>query len=95
VKLAELVLFAANVVYATAYVATRATLGSIPPGCSRSRGSSSPGRRWRRSGGPYGPLRRVVGTLYLAVVISALGYVAWNWALARVPAPRAALFLNV
>src|SRR5262249_62153007 len=32
VKLAELVLFAANIVYATSYVATRATLGTIPPG---------------------------------------------------------------
>jgi len=37
----------------------------------------------------------VAGTLYLAVVITALGYVAWNWALARVSAPRAAIFLNV
>jgi drug/metabolite transporter (DMT)-like permease len=37
----------------------------------------------------------VAGTLYLAVAITALGYVAWNWALARVPAPRAAIFLNV
>src|SRR4029453_5778719 len=37
----------------------------------------------------------VAGTLYLAVVISALGYVAWDWALARLPAPRAAVFLNV
>ncbi len=37
----------------------------------------------------------VSGTLYLAVVITALGYVVWNWALARVPAPRAAIFLNV
>jgi drug/metabolite transporter (DMT)-like permease len=32
VKLAELVLLEANIVYATSYVATRATLGSIPPG---------------------------------------------------------------
>ncbi|PYN20409.1 MAG: arsenite S-adenosylmethyltransferase [Candidatus Rokuibacteriota bacterium] len=30
-----------------------------------------------------------------AVVITALGYVVWNWALRRVPAPRAAIFLNV
>ena len=37
----------------------------------------------------------VTGTVYLAVVITALGYVVWNWALARVPAPRAAIFLNV
>jgi len=27
-------------------------------------------------------------------VITALGYVVWNWALARVPAPRTAIFLN-
>jgi drug/metabolite transporter (DMT)-like permease len=34
-------------------------------------------------------------TLYLAVVVTALAYLAWNAALARVPAPRAAIFLNV
>jgi drug/metabolite transporter (DMT)-like permease len=37
----------------------------------------------------------VVGVLYLAVVITAAGYLAWNWALARVGAPRAAVFLTV
>ena len=37
----------------------------------------------------------VAGAVYLAIVITALGYVVWNWALARVPAPRAAIFLNV
>ncbi|HEY3066524.1 MAG TPA: EamA family transporter [Methylomirabilota bacterium] len=37
----------------------------------------------------------VVGTLYLAVAITAVGYLVWNWALARVQAPRAAIFLNV
>jgi len=35
------------------------------------------------------------GTLYLAVVITALGYLAWNWALAQVEASRAAVFLTV
>lgn len=35
------------------------------------------------------------GTLYLAVVITALGYLAWNWGLARVEASRAAVFLTV
>lgn len=35
------------------------------------------------------------GTLYLAVVITALGYFAWNYALERVRAPRAAIFLNL
>lgn len=37
----------------------------------------------------------VVSVLYLAVVITAAGYLAWNWALARVGAPRAAVFLTV
>ena len=37
----------------------------------------------------------VLGTLYLAVVITALAYLVWNWALERVPAPRAAIFLTV
>jgi drug/metabolite transporter (DMT)-like permease len=37
----------------------------------------------------------VAGALYLAVVITALCYLAWNYALERVPAPRAAIFLNI
>jgi drug/metabolite transporter (DMT)-like permease len=37
----------------------------------------------------------VAGTLYLAVVMTALGYAAWNYALERVDAPRAAIFLNI
>ena len=36
-----------------------------------------------------------LATLHLGVVISAFGYVVWNYALARVPAPRAAIFLTV
>ena len=188
-KLAELLLLGANVVYATSYVATRVTLGSIPPGAlafarlviawaalapfARPRvaePSVSPGDRrtiawmgllgfaaayafshwgiarstasnaallivveplalmlaspiylgerlsrreavgaalavagtvpvvvaeWASGARPVWTAPAVAGTLYLAVVISALGYVAWNWALARVSAPRAALFLNV
>lgn len=35
------------------------------------------------------------GALYLAIVITALGYLAWNWALAQVEASRAAVFLTV
>jgi drug/metabolite transporter (DMT)-like permease len=50
---------------------------------------------WASGARPVWTAPAVAGTLYLAVVISALGYVAWNWALARIPAPRAALFLNV
>ena len=34
----------------------------------------------------------IAGTLYLAVVITALGYLAWNYALERVSASRAAIF---
>jgi len=37
----------------------------------------------------------ILGVLYLALIITALGYLAWNWALERVPAPRAAIFLNI
>lgn len=53
------------------------------------------GAEWASGARPVWTVPAVAGTLYLAVVISALGYIAWNWALARVPAPRAALFLNV
>jgi O-acetylserine/cysteine efflux transporter len=37
----------------------------------------------------------VAGLLYLAVVVVALAFVAWNYALERVEAPRAAIFLNL
>ena len=37
----------------------------------------------------------VLGTAYLGVVITAVGYVVWNWLLERVSAPRAAIFLSV
>ena len=35
------------------------------------------------------------GTLYLALAVTALGYLVWNYALERVEAPRLALFVNV
>lgn len=35
------------------------------------------------------------GTVYLALVITALGYLAWNYGLERVEAPRLALLINV
>jgi drug/metabolite transporter (DMT)-like permease len=50
---------------------------------------------WAAGLRPVWTAAAVVGTLYLAVVISALAYLAWNWALERVPAPRAAVFLTV
>jgi drug/metabolite transporter (DMT)-like permease len=37
----------------------------------------------------------VAALAYLGVVITALGYLLWNWALERVPAPRAAIVLGV
>src|SRR5439155_649355 len=37
----------------------------------------------------------LAGALYLGVVVTALGYLVWNWALRRVEAPRAAIFLCV
>jgi drug/metabolite transporter (DMT)-like permease len=37
----------------------------------------------------------VAGGLYLAVVITALGYLLWNWALPRVGAPQAAISVTV
>jgi drug/metabolite transporter (DMT)-like permease len=39
--------------------------------------------------------RSVLGALYLAVIITALGYLVWNYCLERVPAPRAAISLNI
>jgi drug/metabolite transporter (DMT)-like permease len=44
---------------------------------------------------PEPSLAAVGGLIYLAVVITALGYLVWNWALARVSAPRASIFLTV
>ena len=43
--------------------------------------------RWTASG--------VMGALYLSLVITALGYLVWNYCLERVPAPRAAIFVNI
>ncbi|MGH7345075.1 MAG: DMT family transporter [Candidatus Rokuibacteriota bacterium] len=53
------------------------------------------GLEWASGARPVWTAAAVTGALYLAVVITALGYVVWNWALARVPAPRAAIILNV
>ena len=50
---------------------------------------------WASGARPVWTGQALAGALYLAVCITALGYVVWNWALARVPAPRAAIFLNV
>jgi drug/metabolite transporter (DMT)-like permease len=52
------------------------------------------GMEWLQGQRPSFTTGAVLGTLYLAVVITALGYLLWNWALERVPASRAAIFLN-
>jgi drug/metabolite transporter (DMT)-like permease len=53
------------------------------------------GLEWWAGERPRWTAQAVAGTLYLTVVITALAYMVWNWALERVPAPRAAIFLNV
>lgn len=53
------------------------------------------GLEWWAGARPVWTPPGVLGTLYLAVIITALMYLAWNWALERVPAPRAAIFLTV
>lgn len=50
---------------------------------------------WASGARPSWALAGTVWTLYLAIVVTALAYVAWNAALARVSAPRAAIFINV
>jgi drug/metabolite transporter (DMT)-like permease len=50
---------------------------------------------WAGGARPVWTLRGTTATIYLAVVVTALAYLAWNAALARVSAPRAAIFINV
>ena len=37
----------------------------------------------------------IAGTVYLGVVITAMGYAVWNWCLERVGAARMAAFVNL
>ncbi len=50
---------------------------------------------WQGGARPVLTPTGAAGALYLAVVITALGYFAWNWALARTEASRVAVFLTV
>jgi drug/metabolite transporter (DMT)-like permease len=50
---------------------------------------------WAGGARPTASASGIASALYLAVVITAAGYVAWNWALARVAASRAASFLTI
>ena len=50
---------------------------------------------WRVGPPPTWTPAAIVGTVYLGVVITALGYAVWNWCLERVGAARVAAFVNV
>jgi drug/metabolite transporter (DMT)-like permease len=50
---------------------------------------------WRAGLTPRWTVGATVGTLYLGVVITALGYAVWNWCLERLGASRVAIFVNV
>jgi drug/metabolite transporter (DMT)-like permease len=50
---------------------------------------------WRIGPPPAWTTAAIVGTVYLGVVITALGYAVWNWCLERVGAARVAAFVNV
>jgi drug/metabolite transporter (DMT)-like permease len=53
------------------------------------------GLEWAGGARPAWTPTGAVATVYVAVVITALAYLAWNYALTLVPAPRAAIFINV
>lgn len=50
---------------------------------------------WRVGPAPAWTTGAIVGTVYLGVVITALGYAVWNWCLERLGAARVAAFVNV
>jgi drug/metabolite transporter (DMT)-like permease len=99
----DLVLVLAGIAYASYSLLGRRVLERHPPIIVTIRslmwGAAAllpvAGLEWASGARPIWTATALTGTLYLAVVITALGYVVWNWALARVPAPRAAIFLNV
>ncbi len=53
------------------------------------------GAEWLGGARPVLSPGAVAGALYLAVVITAFGYLLWNWVLARVSAPQVAIFVTV
>jgi drug/metabolite transporter (DMT)-like permease len=50
---------------------------------------------WLEGARPVLSASGVGWVLYLAVVITAFGYLSWNWMLARAPAPQVAIFVTV
>lgn len=99
----DLLLMCAGVAYASYSLLGREVLGRLPslPVTARSIVWAVPALaplaalEWWDGRRPVWSASAIVGTLYLAIVITALAYLAWNWGLERVTAPRAAIFLNV
>jgi drug/metabolite transporter (DMT)-like permease len=50
---------------------------------------------WRVGPPPAWTPTAIAGTLYMGVVITALGYAVWNWCLERLGAARVAAFVNL
>jgi drug/metabolite transporter (DMT)-like permease len=50
---------------------------------------------WHAGGRPILGSVAIIGVLYLGLVITALGYLVWNWGLTRTGASRAAIFITV
>ncbi len=50
---------------------------------------------WQTGSRPGFTAGTLAAVLYLALVITALGYLIWNWALERVGAARAGVFINL
>lgn len=99
----DLLLVASGVAYAAYSLLGRPVLSRHPalPVTTRSLAWGLPALlpvavlEWAGSAPPRPGPAALAGALYLGVAITGLGYLAWNWALERVPAARAALFLNV
>jgi drug/metabolite transporter (DMT)-like permease len=50
---------------------------------------------WHLGSPPSWTATAIAGTVYLGVVITAIGYAVWNWCLERVGAARVAAFVNL
>jgi len=50
---------------------------------------------WLAGDRPVWTRTAILAGLYLGLIITALGYLLWNWALERMEAPRLAIFVNI
>ena len=50
---------------------------------------------WMKGQRPIWSYSILFGTLYLSLIVTALGFFMWNWALKRIEAARAGIFLNI